>query len=59
MVLKGLPQRGNYIPMPALGGQLDDQQIADIANYVRSSWGNNAQTNSTAALVARLRKDTR
>lgn len=59
VVLNGLPQRGAYIPMPALGGQLSDQQIADIANYVRTSWGNSAQPNSTAALVARLRKDTR
>jgi mono/diheme cytochrome c family protein len=59
VVLRGLPQRGNYIPMPALGGQLDDQQIADIANYVRTSWGNAAQPNSTAALVAKLRKDKR
>ena len=59
VVLKGLPQRGAYIPMPALGGQLDDQQIADIANYVRTSWGNTAQPNSTATMVARLRKDSR
>ncbi len=59
VVLKGLPQRGAYIPMPALGGQLDDQQIADIANYVRTSWGNVAAPNSTAAMVAKLRKDSR
>lgn len=59
VVLKGLPQRGAYIPMPALGGQLDDQQIADIANYVRTSWGNDAQPNGTPAMVARLRKDKR
>ena len=59
VVLNGLPQRGSYIPMPALGGQLDDQQIADIANYVRTSWGNGAAPNSTAAMVARLRQDSR
>ena len=59
VVLKGLPQRGAYIPMPALGDQLDDQQIADIANYVRTSWGNVAAPNSTAAMVAGLRKDSR
>jgi mono/diheme cytochrome c family protein len=59
VVLKGLPPRGAYIPMPALGSQLDDQQIADIANYVRTSWGNVAAPNSTAAMVAGLRKDSR
>lgn len=55
VVLGGVPQRGGYIPMPAFGGQLDDQQIADIANYVRTSWGNTAPPNSTAAMVAKLR----
>lgn len=55
VVLGGVPQRGGYIPMPAFAGQLDDQQIADIANYVRTSWGNTASPNSTAAMVAKLR----
>lgn len=27
--------------MPAFGGMLDDQQIADVINYVRTHFGNN------------------
>ena len=30
--------------MPALGGVLDDEQIAAITNYIRTSFGNNYQT---------------
>jgi mono/diheme cytochrome c family protein len=41
--------------MPSSAAQLNDQQIADIANYVRSSWGNTAPPNATAATVAELR----
>jgi mono/diheme cytochrome c family protein len=34
VILEG--QRG----MPPLGGILDDQQVADVVNYIRSSFGN-------------------
>jgi len=35
--------------------QLSDQQIADVTNYVRNSWGNAAPA-VTAEQVARARK---
>jgi len=35
-------------------GAMDDQQIADMPSYVRSSWGNTASA-VTAADVARVR----
>ena len=28
--------------MPAFAGQLSDEQIAEIANHERTSWGNHA-----------------
>ena len=40
--------------MPAYARQLSDQEIADVANYIRNSWGN-AATPVTAAQVARAR----
>lgn len=40
--------------MPPFGGQLSDLQIADIANYERSSWGNHAK-HVTPADVAKVR----
>ena len=55
IVLGGIPAQGANGPMPAIAGQLKDQDIADIANYIRTSWGNVAQPNATAAAVAELR----
>jgi mono/diheme cytochrome c family protein len=56
VVLGGIPARGGYIPMPSFASQLSDAQIADIANYVRSNWGNAAPTNATPQTVAALRR---
>jgi mono/diheme cytochrome c family protein len=51
----GVPGRGAYPAMPPFKIQLTDEQVADIANYVRTSWGNAAQPNATSPLVAKLR----
>ncbi|MFF7709192.1 c-type cytochrome [Pseudomonas sp. NPDC007930] len=42
--------------MPAFGWRLNDQQVADVVNFIRSSWGNAAGAVS-AADVAKLRSD--
>jgi len=55
VVLGGVSARNGYMPMPSFAGQLNDQQIADIANYVRTSWGNSAPANVTPQVVQRLR----
>lgn len=54
-VLKGIPMQNGYVAMPSFASQLDDQQVADVANYVRTSWGNTGVANATAAEVAKLR----
>lgn len=36
------PRAPNAGSMPAYDGKLSDQQIADVANYIRNSWGNAA-----------------
>jgi len=41
--------------MPTLAWKLNDQQIADVLTFIRSSWGNNAPSVSPNQ-VARLRK---
>jgi len=41
--------------MPAFKDPLTDQQVADIANYIRTSWGNAAQPKFTPAMVANMR----
>ena len=56
VVLAGTPRRGAYIAMPSFARKLTDAQIAAIANYVRTSWGNEAPANATAEAVAKLRR---
>jgi len=55
VILVGTPGQYNRPPMPPDAQQLTDAQIAAVANYVRTSWGNAAQPNATAALVHTLR----
>ena len=52
VVVKDQPYNSAMQPHEA---QLDDQQIADVVNYVRQSWGNDNPA-VTPADVARLRK---
>jgi mono/diheme cytochrome c family protein len=49
------PRAPNTGSMPAYGGKLSDQEIADIATYIRNSWGNAAPA-VTAAQVAKARQ---
>ena len=42
--------------MPGFGRRLGDQQIADIATYIRNAWGNHASA-VTAAQVAKVREE--
>jgi mono/diheme cytochrome c family protein len=55
VVDRGIRARNGFIAMPAFNTQLTDQQVAEIANYVRTSWGNRAQPNATPGMVAKLR----
>jgi len=57
--LEGVPEQCKYIPMPDFAAQLNDPQIAELGNDVRSSWGNAAAGNATSAMVAKLRAGTR
>ncbi|QTL06151.1 c-type cytochrome [Aquabacter sp. L1I39] len=54
-ILGGLPAGGTYGPMPSFAGRLSDQQVASLANYVRTSWGNTADPNVSAGMVAAWR----
>ena len=56
VVLGGIPAQGKFVPMPSFAAQLTDQQVAEIANYIRTSWGNSAAPNATPAMAAKVRK---
>lgn len=52
--VKGAP---SSITMPAFGWRLNDQQVADVVNFIRSSWGNSAKQQVSASDVAKVRKN--
>ena len=54
-VLGGIPSSGTYMSMPSFAGRLTDREIADVVDYVRSSWGNRAAPNATPKMVASWR----
>jgi mono/diheme cytochrome c family protein len=55
-VLSGIgPWRKNGPAMPAFAGSLSDPEIAGVANYVRTSWGNKGVPNATPQDVMNLR----
>ncbi len=56
MVLGGYaPWHVTQSAMPAFGQSLSDDQIAAVANYIRTSWGNKGAPDATGAEVAGLR----
>lgn len=61
IVLKGgtlppTPEAPSYITMPAFGWRLSDAELADVVNFIRTSWGNKAST-ITAQDVEKIRND--
>jgi mono/diheme cytochrome c family protein len=55
IILLGIPPQNGLIAMPSFAGGMSDQQIAALANYVRTSWGNAAAPDATTSMVATLR----
>jgi mono/diheme cytochrome c family protein len=53
--LEGTKTAPSAFTMPAFGWRLNDQEVADVTNFVRNSWGNAAPTVS-ATDVAKVRK---
>jgi mono/diheme cytochrome c family protein len=54
-IINGLPGGGSYGAMPSFAGALSNAEMAAIANYARTAWGNAASANATPVLVASLR----
>ncbi|QKJ88875.1 gluconate 2-dehydrogenase cytochrome c subunit [Paramixta manurensis] len=51
--VKGAP---TAITMPGFGWRMNDRQVADVVNFIRTSWGNSAAKSVTAKQVAEVRK---
>jgi mono/diheme cytochrome c family protein len=54
-LLEGVKPHGNVGGMESFAKSLDDQQIADITNYVRTAWGNHGEPNATPWTVGSWR----
>jgi mono/diheme cytochrome c family protein len=54
-ILLGIPAQNGRIRMPSFAVALSDRQIAALANYVGTSWGNAAAPDATSSMVATLR----
>ena len=54
--LPGVAGAPSAITMPAFGWRMNDQQVANLVNFVRSSWGNTQSTTVTASDVAKIRQ---
>ncbi len=57
-VVGGLEPRDGYGPMPAVGAEMSDGQVAAAADYVRSAWGNAAPAGAQPGQVAEIRDHT-
>jgi mono/diheme cytochrome c family protein len=56
-MLEGFPPQGTWGAMNSFAKALNDDQIADIANYVRTAWGNDAPPNAAPWSVGNWRKN--
>jgi mono/diheme cytochrome c family protein len=54
-LLEGLNPHGNGAGMESFAKSLDNQQIADVTNYVRTAWGNHGEPNATPWTVGSWR----
>ncbi|MDH6302930.1 mono/diheme cytochrome c family protein [Polynucleobacter sphagniphilus] len=55
VIIRGIGSRNGYIPMPSFASRLNDEEIAQLSNYVRGSWGNSASPNVTQSMVKSIR----
>jgi mono/diheme cytochrome c family protein len=58
VMLGGVSARNGLSPMPAVGASMSNDQVAEVANYVRNAFGNAAPPTATSGLVANLRTQT-
>jgi mono/diheme cytochrome c family protein len=56
VLIEGIEPHGIWGEMPSFANALSNQQIADVANYVRTAWGNGGIANVTPNDVAAWRQ---
>jgi mono/diheme cytochrome c family protein len=58
IILGGNLATGTFAPMPPVGAQMTDQEIADVTDYVRTAWSNAAPVIKQTGLVGQIRART-
>ena len=58
IILGGHLATGTFGPMPAVGNEMTDAEIANVADYVRTAWSNAAPVINATGLVGKIRADT-
>ena len=58
VILGGRLATGTFAPMPAVGADMTDQEIADVTDYVRNAWSNSAPVIEKTSLVGQIRART-
>jgi mono/diheme cytochrome c family protein len=58
VVLGGKEATATYAPMIAIGLGMSDEEVAEVSNYVRQSWGNASPATAVPGMVAALRATT-
>jgi mono/diheme cytochrome c family protein len=58
VVLGGLEAHERNAPMLAIGAGMTDEEVADVANYVRQTWNNAAPPTAMPGMVGNLRAST-
>jgi mono/diheme cytochrome c family protein len=56
-MLQGFQPQGSWGAMASFANALNDDQIAAVANYIRTAWGNQAAPNATPWSVSSWRKN--
>ena len=51
-----LPEMGGHAGLKYAASRLNDQEIVEITDYIRSNWGNTANPDATKSLVEDIRK---
>ncbi|KAB1074793.1 c-type cytochrome [Methylobacterium planeticum] len=55
VILGGLGAQSGYAPMLAVGQGMTDQEVADVTDYIRNSWGNKAPVIADRGVVSQAR----
>lgn len=58
IILGGLAAQNGYAPMPAVGAGMTDREVADVTDYIRNAWGNNAPVIAERGIVTTARAAT-